>query len=121
MENNEDKPFKCAACRDTGCSLTSDTLQNCTSCGMFEEDNRQMTALQEHLRYLNGIRSEFVGYPGAESVIATLDRSIQNAESLLPKERENLMSAYIDGTGYVINGGVPKKAWFRNKYKPYEK
>lgn len=79
------------------------------------EDNRQMTALQEHLRYLNGIRSEFVGYPGAESVIATLDRSIQNAESLLPKERGDLIRC--------LEYGFESQAefMFNETFKPYEK
>lgn len=105
MENNEDKKYPiggfapgsytciCVTCKN---EFTGDKRAvQCEDCAT--KDNRQMTALQEHLRYLKGIRSGFDGYPGAESVVATLDRSIQNAESLLPKEREMIMSSFVAG------------------------
>lgn len=134
MENNEDNSFKCASCGASNVPLRiggNDPII-CGNC--LTKDKRQMTVIAAEIerQKTRKIKIERLCSNCADNLlrnfykgsIAELNEIINSLESLLPKEREMIESAYNDGIkmgeSYIPHHGydnyIDSEQWFSQTY-----
>lgn len=67
-------------------------------------NNKQTTALNQHLKWLKKELKRVIDDGESESWVYAYKRAIKNAESMLEKEKKQIITAY--STGLPIEDGV---------------